>query len=334
MKQQEHNSEINKTELKKIKIVHKISNTIDNILMIIFILLLFYGSYALYDSNQVHNASTATQYEQYKPSSDDTLSFEELKEINSDVKAWLSVYGTNIDYPVVHSTNNQKYLNTNALGEASLSGAIYMDFRNSEDFSDFNTIIYGHHMEKQTMFGELDLFKDEEYFEEHEYGNLYYNGEDHGIEFFAFLEADAYDSYLYSPIKMTNTNRFEYIEYIKSNAMNYRDIEIGENDQIVVLSTCASLQTNGRYVVVGKISNELYENTYIEERNSGGIFSNVPYSIIDFLLANPLIGIFVLIILIILILLILQQIARIIERHKRKKRLEELNENNQESNTT
>ncbi|MCG4817374.1 class B sortase, partial [Collinsella aerofaciens] len=74
------------------------------------------------------------------------LSFEQLKELNPEVFGWLTVYGTNIDYPVTQGKDNWKYVNTNALGEYSLSGAIFLDYTNRKDFQDFNSILYGHHM--------------------------------------------------------------------------------------------------------------------------------------------------------------------------------------------
>ena len=89
-------------------------------------------------------------------------------------------------------------MNTNVDGEYSLIGALFLDYRNKPDFSDFNSIIYGHHMRKIkcsviSLISQTGISLDS-----HRYGSLFYEGKTHGIEFFAFLEVDAYDE-LYTP---------------------------------------------------------------------------------------------------------------------------------------
>ena len=86
-------------------------------------------------------------YEIYRPTEEDYGNFDELKAQNSDVCGWITIYGTHVDYPIVQSEDNSTYLMRNPRGEYSLSGSIFMDYMNQKDFSDFNTIIYGHHMD-------------------------------------------------------------------------------------------------------------------------------------------------------------------------------------------
>jgi len=135
-----------------------------------------------------------------------------LQAINPEVFSWLTVYGTNIDYPVAQGQDNMKYVNTNAEGKYSLSGSIFLDYNNSKDFSDFNSILYGHHMQKKTMFGEIGSFSNQYFFDSHRYGNLYYGGKDHGIEFFAFIHTSAYDDTVFTP-NVTDKNRQAYSLY-------------------------------------------------------------------------------------------------------------------------
>ncbi len=71
------------------------------------------------------------------------------------------MFGTHIDYPITQTDNNEKYVNTGADGEFSLAGSIFLDYQNSQAFTDFNSILYGHHMEKGAMFGDLENFQDE-----------------------------------------------------------------------------------------------------------------------------------------------------------------------------
>ncbi len=154
------------------KIVRMLDGTVDLAVLIILLLLLTFGFYCLWDSEQVYAAAAAANYEVYKPDTDDSLSFDQLRSINPDVFAWLTVYGTSIDYPVLQAKDNLVYINTDAEGNYSLSGAIFLDSRNANDFSDYNSIIHGHHMAASAMFGDLSKFNDQTFVDTHQYGNL------------------------------------------------------------------------------------------------------------------------------------------------------------------
>ena len=248
------------------RIVRFLSSTVDFIVLLILLILLAFASYALWDSHTFYIEAGAAQYETYKPKADDTMPFDELRKINPDVTGWLTVYGTGIDYPVVRSPqSNDDYLSRNAKGEVEGSGSIFLDSHNSADFSDFNTIIFGHHMSSHAMFGDIDLFTSQSFFNEHEHGNLFYNGTDHGVDFFAFIKADAYDSSLYSPALQGREAQQNYLNYIWQNAEYTRSMNVTPDDHIVLLSTCSQDVTNGRYVLVGKITNETYADPYAEE---------------------------------------------------------------------
>ena len=215
--------------------------------------MLLYGCYGVWDSNNIYIQGAASVYETYRPSSKDNLSFEELKKINPEVFGWIIVNNTHIDYPLVQATDNVKYVNTDAKGKFSLSGAIFLDCRNKKDFSGLNNILYGHHMANNVMFGEIELFKEKKYFKSHKFGKLYYEDKWNKIEFFAFLTADAYDPVLYNTDFSISNGKDEYIHYVKSHALNYRNIPMSEKDKFVTLSTCTSTSTNGRYLLIGRI---------------------------------------------------------------------------------
>ena len=244
--------------------VVKGANTIVNLIMLTVILLLVsFAFYAMWDSDQIYNAAGAARYEIYKPSAQDQgKSFGELVALNPEVFSWLTVYGTNIDYPVTQGGDNMKYVNINAEGEYSLSGSIFLDCGNSKDFSDFNSVIFGHHMEKQTMFGEIGLFSDKRYFDARPYGNLYYAGQDHGLEFFAFLHADAYDASVFAPGIQGGKEQQAYLDGLLMNAEFTRDIGVSVNDRIVLLSTCSSDSTNGRDILIARITDETYGDAF------------------------------------------------------------------------
>lgn len=215
------------------------------------LLLLLYGIYALWDSAQISRQADASNYETYKPT--DSLSFAELQKINPEVCGWLTVEDTRIDYPLVQGTDNSKYVNTDVKGEFSLAGSLFLDYQNHKDFSDRNNIIYGHHMDKNAMFGELEYFQEQEYFDKHCYGKIYYGGRWHEIEFFAFLQVDAYDPVVYDPAVDTEEEWQDYLDYIRNNARQFRELPFTAQDRYTVLSTCVPSSANGRHILIGCI---------------------------------------------------------------------------------
>ena len=248
------------------------ANSIVNFAVLAAILLLLaFGCYALWDSNQVYNAANAAQYEIYKPTvENEGKSFGELQMLNPEVFSWLTVYGTNIDYPVTQGGDNMKYVNKGADGSYSLSGSIFLDCENSRDFSDFNSILFGHHMEQRAMFGDLELFSDKDYFDARRYGNLYYGGRDHGLEFFAFLHTDAYNTSVFAA-GVSGEARQVYLNGLLDKAAFTRDIGVTAEDRIVLLSTCSAESTNGRDILVARITDELFGDAFktTEINNTG-----------------------------------------------------------------
>ena len=227
------------------------------VLLYSFLLLFLYGIYAVWDSYQIYGDAGADRYESYKPTAENQESFESLMQINPEIVGWITVYGTKIDYPLTQAENNSKYVNTNAKGEYSLSGSLFLDCRNAADFSDFNTIIYGHHMEKGAMFGDLERFETELFFENHKYGSLYLGEQRKGLEIFAVLKVDAYDEWIYEPGIKEQDDRRKLLEYLRQIAVCYRELPLAEDDRIVFLSTCMSEETNGRIVVAAKLTEDI-----------------------------------------------------------------------------
>lgn len=298
------------------KIVRTIDSVVDTIMLSLFLLFLIFSIYALWDTNQIYQAGDSAQYEGYKPSADNSMSFEELKNLNSDVFGWISVYGTHIDYPIVQTTDNDKYVNTDVMGEYSLVGSIFLDYRNKPDFSDYNSILYGHHMDANAMFGEIGNFEDKEYFRKHQFGNLYYNGKNHGLEFFAFLEQDAYKFDFFEPAIEGEEKQQEYLQRLLDNAINKRDIGLKPDDHIVLLYTCTSFSTNGRHVLVGRITDQVFEDTFAKDPNKGrGLDSQKIWVWLNKL---PL---WTWMVIILVVLLLIEIVLRklIIERTKRRK---------------
>ena len=95
------------------------------------------------------------------------VDFDLLRAQNEDVIAWIYCPDTPINYPIVQSSNNEHYLRRLLDGSYNISGTLFMDFRNSADFSDWNSIIYGHNIKNDSMFGTLPLYEEQSYFDEH-----------------------------------------------------------------------------------------------------------------------------------------------------------------------
>lgn len=223
----------------------------DYVLLLFFLLIFLIGGYTVYDTVLVYDKATGEDLRSFRPmqrqiGNDGTLW--DMSALSDDVVAWLTVDGTNIDYPVMQGIDNSEYLNKDPFGEFSLSGSIFLDARNAADFTDTYSLIYGHHMEYGRMFGTLDEFLDEAYFDAHRTGSLNIAGRNHGIQFFACLEADATVPEIFSPTETEGT-----LAYVLEHASILRDFDEGP---LIALSTCKLAQTMDRIIVFGVLNDE------------------------------------------------------------------------------
>ena len=242
------------------------NRVISFVALLLIALMFVYGAYSLWDTWAVYRgAFVSGDLLQFKPSADSAgegnPTLAELQAVNPDVRAWLTVDGTHIDYPVVQGETDIEYVNLDVYGEFALSGSIFMASRNSPDFSDPYTLVYGHHMDNGAMFGDVVEFTDRTYFEDHPTGTLYLPGSTCPITLFACVEADAYDRQIYGLSEAVGQGTAELLDYIKEQAVQYREIGIREGDRIIGLSTCAEAETNGRVIVFGRLGaeNEIQE---------------------------------------------------------------------------
>ena len=111
------------------------------------------------------------------------------------------------------------------------------------------------------MFGDVARFTDRTYFEKHQTGRLFYpDGRSVEITLYACLQTDAYDRLVYRPEVRKQENMAELLAYIQKEAVQYRDIGITEQDQLIGLSTCAEAETNGRVILFGRLEKEKQVN--------------------------------------------------------------------------
>lgn len=303
--------------------VRTLSRAVDNIVLLTLLVILVLASWAFYDSRLVDEEATADKYETYKPvTEEDTKSFEELRVMNPDVLGWITIYDTTIDYPLVQSkTNNSEYLSRNPEREFQSSGSIYLDTHNNPNFTDFNSVIQGHHMANHRMFGDLELFTEREFFDTHQYGNLFFNNRNHGLEFFAVLKVDAHTSLIQNPGITDESEKQEYLNQIYSRALYTRDIGVNPQDHVVVLSTCALDMTNGRFLLFAKLHDGEIPNPFPEEESSSRSGNRLDiFSIVNQFKSLPLwLWIVILIALIILTWLLYRAELRRIKRKKEKR---------------
>lgn len=223
---------------------------------VLMLLMLCYGGYSLWDTSMINRgAFVSNELLKFKPSSGDTQNptLAELQRINPEVRGWLTIDDTHIDYPVVQGENDMDYINKDVYGDFSLSGSIFMDSRNSPDFSDAYCLVYGHHMANGGMFGDVTEFVNASYFEKHLTGTLYLPEKTYKITLFACVEVDAFDSVIYNPTTQEKGKIGELLAYIREAAVQYRDIGMTEKDSVIGLSTCAESATNGRVVLFGRL---------------------------------------------------------------------------------
>ena len=175
-----------------------------------------------------------------------------MQEINPDVCAWPSLEHTKIDYPVLQGSDNLSYLNRDVYGRFALSGSIYLDARNGRDFSDGYSLLYGHHMEQHKMFGDLDLYRDEDFFTDDPTGTLILPRECYDLHIFAVLLVSASEQCIFEP---GQTELHELLDFVSRQALHLRpeiveQLASAEAPQILALSTCAGEFTDARTVVL------------------------------------------------------------------------------------
>ena len=188
------------------------------------------------------------------------LNWKKLKGINEDIYAWICIPGTQVDYPVLqHPTDDSYYLNYNMNGTRGYPGCIYTERENSKDFTDFDTVVYGHKMRNDTMFASLHDYEDQTFFNNFPYIYVYTQDKELVYEIFAAYQTD--DAHiLHSNDFSTQDGRVQYLENIVKNSQNSPQvqdkIQLSVDSHLLTLSTCVSRQADKRFVVQAVLLNE------------------------------------------------------------------------------
>ena len=209
------------------------------------------------ENTDIDTTNVDTEIEKSEGESSNKYNLENIAKINSDVVGWIKIGNTNIDYPVMQ--NGDYYLHRNIYKNYSSHGTPYLAEYCNIQYSD-NLIIYGHHMNDNSMFAQLDNYKKHSFYENHKYIKFYsyYNGKT--IEK-TYEVAIAFKTVVYSDkgFKYYNYTNFSDVQELNDFIENCRKLEfyntgidINYGDKLITLSTCEYSQKDGRIVVVAK----------------------------------------------------------------------------------
>lgn len=182
--------------------------------------------------------------------------FDALQKKNPNIYAWITVPGTKVDYPVLQSSKLQPenfYINHDLKDRYLFAGSIYSQKYNSKDFTDPNTILYGHNMRDDSMFGSLHEFRKKKFFNKYRYIYIYTRGH--------VLTYKIYAAYRYDNRHILNSFDFsdpqvvtDYFNMTLNPKTTMKNIDstttLTNEDRIITLSTCIT-NDNYRYLVQG-----------------------------------------------------------------------------------
>ena len=182
-----------------------------------------------------------------------------LKELNDETVGWLNVPGTNIDYPVVKAKDNDYYLRHNFKKEKDYNGWVFMNYLNSAEMLDKNTIIFAHNRYySNIMFGTLNKVGKKSWYQNIKNNLITYSdiNKEMKWEVFAAYTVPVTDDYLETNFS-TDEDFNNFIKMIRSRSVISSDLEIKSTDKILTLSTCADINT--RFVVHAVLRTDLLE---------------------------------------------------------------------------
>lgn len=249
---------------------------VNGVAAVIFLCCLAYAGYALWDNWSILDGSenALKTMVEYKPDEAEGLSynFSQLMAMNPDVCGWVVRI---IQESTIQSFREMTILNIWIKVHLEIRRYPEVSFwtvRNNRKFTDPYMVLMGHHMQAGKMFGDLDKYSDETFFQKNTTGKIYLPDRVLDLETAAFLTVDAYDKYIYR-IQWDNVSeRQELLKRIYEQAQHTRGEELTTEDQMVALSTCSTSGTNARHVLICRIvhssaSEEGSGKVYVETEN-------------------------------------------------------------------
>ena len=198
------------------------------------------------------------------------IDFSALRKVNPDIYAWITIPGTQIDYPILQKETGPQdyYLYHDVDGELSAGGSIYTENLNKKDFSDPNTVIYGHNMKDGTMFRELHRFREKDFFDRTAEIYIYTPGHRLTYQVFSAYESD--DRHILKTFDFSV--REEFVLYLEEalhprslNVMKRDGVTVTVEDKIITLSTCIG-KDYARYLVQAVLKEDLSSEMSLNDR--------------------------------------------------------------------
>ena len=178
-----------------------------------------------------------------------------LQAMNEDVIGWILIPDTPISYPLMYSGDNSYYLERTWDQQYNAGGSIFLEQYNAPDLSDFNTIVYGHRMRNDSMFGSLKYYNENSYWSEHPYVYIY-----NEMGAFRYEIFSAYEASVTGKTYRLELNDPEDRQSFLDACTGWSVIDTGVvptvDDQILTLSTCTGKGYDTRWVVQAKYSPE------------------------------------------------------------------------------
>lgn len=180
------------------------------------------------------------------------MDLEALRQVNGDVLGWIQIPGTKVDYPLLQGEDNQFYLEHNWKGKKEYVGSIFLEYSNSPDLMDYNTILYGHNMSNGTMFGSLRQYRYGNHWKKHPYVYILCGAGVLRYEVFSTYTAQV-DSLTYGLSFRQMQTRAEFLAMALENSEIDTGIVPELTDQILTLSTCSGAGYSTRRVVHARL---------------------------------------------------------------------------------
>lgn len=254
-----------KTQKKKCRIKISLYKVVLVIIAIISIIIIYNKYYKKTETTDILSDIKIDETQITDTKTEKMLQLEELKKQNNDIVAWLEIPNTQINYPVLQTTDNEFYMTHTYQKEYSKDGSIFLDKDYNWDLPSSNLLIYGHNNKNGNMFQDLLKYEDENYYKEHPIINfttidedsvyeiiavfksrVYYKSEENVFRYYFFINAETEEEYN------------NYVEESKKASLYDTGKTAKYGEQLLTLSTCEYSQEDGRFVIVAKkvINNE------------------------------------------------------------------------------
>lgn len=182
-----------------------------------------------------------------------TVDFAGLQATNEEIVGWIYCEDTNINYPILKGTDNNFYLHRASDKTYNFNGSIFVESKNRDIFTDSNTIIYGHNMKNGTMFQGLENWKEQSYYDTHPVIWILTPERDYKLKLFSgYTTSATSDTYQIFSGAGADLNNYLNAAVQKSD-FQAKDVQLQENGKYVLLTTCAYVFDDARYVLHGML---------------------------------------------------------------------------------